>query len=758
MKNHTAYRYLYSLFIIVVLIFFAFSVKNGHWLETDLKALLPTNQSWTTEQKQADALQEKQLNQQIVALVGGDDHSVFKTAEQIAQLWQKSQLFSDVNLKTTPDLAKLRKEVNYLKLATLPKHIQQQLQQNPQAYFNQYAQQIVDPFSQNNILSLEQDWLGLGRFVLPQSQISSAVQYNSENGMLYAKQSHKTWVLLHATLTQHSFINPNKTLLTLIKQSEQLAQTQKAQFISTGSALFAANAKQQAETEMTLMSSLGISLTLLLLLVVFRSFRSLWLFLPIGIGLLLGIATTVLWFGQIHILTIVIGTSLIGVLIDFPLHWLASSRFYKNWNAQQEMNKLRFPFFISLIITLIGYLLLAFTSLPVLQQTAIFSAMALVSAILGTVLFLPTFFTNYQAHKRSFLLQNLPISIPTKIEKMGLIFAIIFVAVGIYKSKWQDDIRQWVALPPAMLQQAQQIATITGFNFGSQYLLIIADNDDDLLQKDQKLTEQLAQLVKEKSITHFQSLTQWITTAHTQQKIAEQFTQIKPQDYAIFEQIGIPLENIQKAIATLKQTPVVSLSQALNTDLGKARRTLYLGKLDTQKVASIIKISNLQNIQKILPLTNDKDIFWQDKRASLNMAFEQTRDQAAWLKLCSFILAFLLLYPFFKLKSTTQILAIPLSAIIITVGIFGWLAIPISLFTMFGLLLVSAIGIDYTSYMLTVKESFKQKAFAISLAGTTTLISFILLGLSSTPAVASFGMSVSIGIAMSILITLRILK
>ncbi|MDP8169901.1 hypothetical protein QJU96_01170 [Pasteurella skyensis] len=757
MKNRTAYRYLYSLFTIVALIFFAFSVKNGHWLETDLKALLPTNQSWTAEQKQADSLQEKQLNQQIVALIGGNNN-VFKTTEQIAQLWQQSQLFSNVNLKTTPDLAKLRKEVNYLKLATLPKHIQQQLQQNPQEYFNQYAQQIVDPFSQNNILSLEQDWLGLGRFVLPQSQMNSVVQYNSENGMLYVKQPHKTWVLLHTTLTQHSFINPNKTLLRLIKQSEQLAQTQKAQFISTGSALFAANAKQQAETEMTLMSSLGISLTLLLLLVVFRSLRSLWLFLPIGIGLLLGITTTVFLFGQIHILTIVIGTSLIGVLIDFPLHWLASSLFYKDWNPQKEMNKLRFPFFISLIITLIGYLLLALTSLPVLQQTALFSAVALISAILGTLLFLPKIFTNYQAHKRSLLLQDLHISVPTKIEKIGLMLVIIFVTIGIYKSKWQDDIRQWVALPTTMLQQAQQIATITGFNFGSQYLLITADNDDDLLKKDQRITEQLNKLVQQKEITHFQSLTQWINPTNTQKQIIEQLTQLKPQDYAIFEQIGVPLENIQKEILTLKNTPTVSLSQALNTELGKARKMLYLGHLNTQKVASIIKVSNLQNVQTILPLINNKDIFWQDKRASLNMAFEQTRNQAAWLKLCSFLLAFLLLYPFFGLKSTTKILVIPLSAIIITVGICGWLAIPISLFTMFGLLLVSAIGIDYTSYMLTVKESFKQKALAILLAGTTTLISFILLGLSSTPAVASFGLSVSIGITMSILITLRILK
>ena len=47
--------------------------------------------------------------------------------------------------------------------------------------------------------------------------------------------------------------------------------------------------------------------------------------LPILIGMLSGVVATVWGFGQIHILTLVIGTSLVGVLIDFPLHWLAGS-------------------------------------------------------------------------------------------------------------------------------------------------------------------------------------------------------------------------------------------------------------------------------------------------------------------------------------------------------------------------------------------------------------------------------------------------
>ena len=94
----------------------------------------------------------------------------------------------------------------------------------------------------------------------------------------------------------------------------------------------------------------------------------------------------------------------------------------------------------------------------------------------------------------------------------------------------------------------------------------------------------------------------------------------------------------------------------------------------------------------------------------------------------------------------------------LTVAAFGWLAMPISLFTMFGLLLVSAIGIDYTAYMQTAPEPLHSKRVAILLAASTTLISFLLLSLSSTPAVASFGISVSIGILFSVLSTFKLLR
>jgi len=733
-KKSTALCGFYGFFLLIATIMLVFFIRQGNWLQTDLTALLPEEQSWNEIQLAADKQQENQLNRQIVALIGHNQAEIaFQSAQKTALQWQNSNLFESVIVQTQPDITKLRQTITQLSLALLPSSVRQQLIDNPQQYFQDYAEQIVNPFNQTNLLSPDQDWLGFGRFVLSQSNLSPTVHWNADNGMLYLKHHDKTWVLLRAVMPEANLISPSFHLPELIQQSRQTLQQDGSDILITGAALFASTAKQQAERESTLMSCLGVGLTLLLLLSLFRTFRVLWLFLPVCAGMLFGVVATVIWFGKIHILTLVIGTSLIGVLIDFPLHWLTASLFNPQWQAEKAMKQLRFTFIISLLVTLLGYGLLGFTSLPVLKQTALFSATALIGAILCTILFLPALFRRYSSpHKLNFA-GLLSFSLPKSVEKLLVLLFAFFVCIGLYKSQWKDDIRQWVAMPPSMLNEAAEIGKLTGIDLGSQYFLIVAKDDNELLALDKKLSSQLMQLQSEKKLTGFQSLSQW-------------------------KKWGLPQQPKKKPLQKKKNPPPVSLQQALQSELGQARRTLYLGQLASDKVVGLVKVSGVQNQSAVEKLADFKRIYWQDKRANLNQAFQQTRDQAGWLKIISFLLAGLLLWKFFGLRNTAKMLLIPLFAIVSTVAVFGWLALPISLFTMFGLLLVSAIAIDYTAYMYTAQEPLVTKRTAVLSACATTMISFVLLGFSSTPAVSSFGLSVAIGVLFSVIATFRILR
>lgn len=755
MKKSTALSVFSALLLFAVCGLFAFLIQQGNWLQTDLRALLPEEQGWQPIQVQADQKQEARFNQQLIAMIGHKEAAqAFQLTAEIAQQWRTSGLFSQINDKILPDLASLQKEINTLKFATLPAKVREQLLKQPESYFQHYAEQIVNPFEKANLLPLEQDWLGFGRFVFDSQ--TTAMQWNADNGMLYTEKEGMTWVLLRGELAQAETIKPTHSLLEIVDENRAMAKAKQAEFLVTGAALFAADAKQKAETESNVMSVLGITLTLFLLAFVFRTWRIVWLFLPIVMGMLSGLCAVILGFGQVHILTIVIGTSLVGVLIDFPLHWLASSLFAQHWQPKQAMRSLRFTFLISLLITLVGYALLAFTHLPILKQTALFSIVALIGAMLTTMFILPTLFKCYQAKSPSALLVKvrsvLTVFFSKPIHKLTWLGLSIFTAAGIYQIQWQDDIRQWVALPDAMLSEAQEIAQLAGINLSSQYLLVTAEDNEKLLQKETDLHEQLTQ----QGIA-FQGLSQWIMPEKEQREFGEKLSQLPPESYEMMAQIGLPIDNITQALQHLKTAQPLALENALKTQIGQGWQAFYLGKLADNQVASLVQVK-LQAGQSAEQFANGKDIFWQDKRAHLNSAFENTRDQAAWLKLLSFVLAGVLLWKYWGVKRGMMMLLPPLLAIVLTLAIFGWIGRPIGLFSLFGLLLVSAIGVDYTAYMQTAEESLSNKRIAILLAALTTLISFMLLGISATPAVAMFGLSVSIGVLFSVAITFKLFR
>ena len=200
-------------------------------------------------------------------------------------------------------------------------------------------------------------------------------------------------------------------------------------------------------------------------------------------------------------------------------------------------------------------------------------------------------------------------------------------------------------------------------------------------------------------------------------------------------------------------------SDGLNTDLAEAWRSLYLGEVEPGHFAAVVRLNGMTDEAAVRAVAQHvSGVHWADKRAHLNELFHHTRNQAAWLKLASYVLAWLLLWKMFGFKRGSKILAVPLAAAICTVAVLGLAGIPVSLFAMFGLLLVSAIGVDYAVYAATAHHSAPAKLGGMLLAAATTAISFALLAISSTPAVAAFGMTVTIGVAFNIWLAGTLLK
>lgn len=762
-------RRLFTAAFFLLAAFLAYSFAAKQPLQTDLAALLPAEQQPDALLVAADKAGEAQLNGQIVMLTGSANaETAFQAAAEIAGKWRESGVFAEVDSSVMPDLDSVRADMQRLAQATLPQEQARLLFQEPKRYFQTRAEDAANPFAAVSPLSLEQDWLGFGRFVAAKANPQSRLQWNSDNGMLFTESDGKTWVWLRGKLAADTRFAGNGTLLPLIRDSRAIAQKHGAETLAAGGALFAAASKTAAEAESKAMSITGTLATFALLLWVFRSARVFWLVLPLAAGMLTGLAAALAVFGEVHILTIVIGTSLVGMLVDFPLHWLAPSVFGANrlsddlsakWSSESAMKHVLPSFAISLMITVLGYALLWFTPLAVLRQTAVFSGFALLGAFGATVLWLPPLFRRYQAKTVPFAvlterLLKLQRRLNARLRKRGwLALGGIFLAVGLWRSDWHDDIRQWVNMPSEMLAQVQRIGELSGTDFGGRYIVAEAASEDALLAKNAELARALQPLVAQGKLGGFQSLDQFVAPVSEQEKLQNRLRELagQPENWQPLADIGIPRQTIHDALIQAADTPPLTLSGSLKTQLAQAWQPLYLGEVAHGRYAAVVRLNGVTDEAAVRAAALDiAGTHWADKRAHLNALFHHTRNQAAWLKLASYALAWLLLWRLFGAKRGSKILAVPLAAAVCTVAALGWLGIPVSLFAMFGLLLVSAIGVDYAVYAVTAKHTAAARLGGMLLAAATTALSFALLAFSSTPAVAAFGLTVTIGVGFNL--------
>ncbi|MCP2040746.1 putative exporter [Neisseria sp. HSC-16F19] len=767
-------RYAYSLLMLLVLAWCITRLANGSWLQTDLTALMPQETRPDVLLQQADAANEARLNGQVVMLVGAADaDTAFAAAAAAAHSWQESGVFAAVDSRIDPDLEHIRREASLLAQAVLPEHARSQLAEQPQQYFQTLAEDWANPFAAASPLPPEQDWLGFGRFVTEQLQSHSTLQWQPDNGMLYTEtEDGLTWVWLRGRLPQGQTLTASPTaLLPLMQHSRALAEAQGATVLQAGGALFAATAKAEAERESRLMSLTGLSLTFALLLWAFRSPRVFVLALPLAAGMLSGVAAGLWVFGEIHVLTLVIGTSLVGMLVDFPLHWLAPSAFAARdghgWQAQEAMRHVRPTFVISLTITVLGYVLLWFTPLPVLRQTAVFSAAALIGAFGATLLWLPPLFARYRNRAHGFAaltaaLYRVSGSLQAYIRHpVFAAAALLLLGFGLWRTDGRDDIRQWVAMPPQLLAEVEQIGRISGSDFSGRFVLVEADNSDALLAQSRRVRQALAPLQAQGSLDGIQGLDQWLADAGQQAALRQTLRDLaaQPAHWQPLRDLGVPDHTIRAALLQAADAPDVGIATALDTALAEAWQPAYLGEAVPGRFAAVVRLHGLRDAAAAqAALSGLPGVHWVDQRGRLNSLFEATRNQAAWLKLASFVLAWLLLWRLFGLKTGSRILAVPLTAALATAAVLGWLGLPLSLFALFGLLLASAIGVDYAVYARTARHSPEARLGGMLLAALTTGISFALLGLSSTPAVAAFGLSVTLGVVFNLWLAARLLE
>ncbi|MDH0304217.1 MULTISPECIES: hypothetical protein [unclassified Pseudomonas] len=755
-------RLLPRLFLALLLVMLA--VAGWQWhrgapLSADLMTLVPGATHDPLVERAEQRMQEP-LNRELLVLVGhADRQQALALAERLAGQWQASGLFEKVQWSLQTDLAAVREQLLRGRLAMLSAVDRQQLREHPDAFVEQRVQSLFDPFAGLSLVPSQDDWLGLTGRIQNSQPKPANVTLDTASGALVAEADGRHWVLVRARTLGNAFdMHLPLQVAGLLADARAQADRQDARLLAASGLLHAAAGQRQASREITWVgggATLGI---LLLLLLAFRRWRVLLAFVPVLVGMLFGSVVCVALFGQMHVMTLVLGSSLIGVAVDYPLHYLSKSWSLRPWRSWPAVRLTLPGMSLSLATSCIGYLALAFTPFPALTQIAAFSAAGLVGAYLSAVCLLPALLGGVELRPaqwplgvaetltgwRERLLRKVPSS-----ALLALVLA--FCALGLWRLDTHNDIRQWVGSPPQLLEEAQAVARITGYQPTSQFFLVRGADQQQLLERLQALSVKLGELVDLDKLKGYMSLGQLVASPAEQTATRLALASL-PDHWQALVDLGVPRAALDDELTRLGALPTQTIDQVLAGPLGEAWRPLWLGQ-DGSGVAAIVSLQGQADAALLRLQVGDlAGVQLVDRLGELNQLFAATQLSAAELKLLSCALILVLLVLPFGLTGALRIVALPLLAALCSLASLGWLGQPLTLFSLFGLLLVTAISVDYAILMHERIGGAAVSLLGTLLAALTTWLSFGLLALSSTPAVSNFGLAVSLGLAFSFLL------
>ncbi len=751
--------WLFLSLLLAVVALAAWQWRDGAPLSANLMELVPGTSPDALESRAEQRMQEP-LNREMLVLVGhADRQQALTMAQRLGEQWQASGLFETVQWNLQADLPALRKQLLQGRLAMLSADDRQLLSEHPDAFIQQRVQALFDPFNGFTLVPSQDDWLGLTGRIQNSQPKHGAVRLDIGSGALVADADGKSWVMLRARTTGNAFdMNLPLQVAELLQHSREQAAKSDVQLLAASGLLYAANGQQQATREMTWVGGGATVGILLLLLLAFRRWGVLLAFVPVLVGMLFGAVACVALFGHMHVMTLVLGSSLIGVAVDYPLHYLSKSWSLKPWRSWPALRLTLPGLTLSLITSVIGYLALAWTPFPALTQIAVFSAAGLLGAYLSAVCLLPALLKNVQLRPAQWPLRLAERLIHLREALLGCIrtpallaLLIAFCVGGLMQLQSKNDIRQWVGAPQHLTDEAQTIARITGYQPTSQFFLVRAANQEQLLERQAALSERLQQLVNLDKLQGYMALDQLVSAPSQQQQVRESLNKL-PSFWQPLLDLGVPVAALQNELQQLQTLPAEDIDAALAGPLGEPYRTLWLGPTE-DGVAAMTSLQGLNNPSLLRVQALDlPGVVLVDRLGDLNTVFAATQISAAELKLASCVLIVLVLMLPFGLTGALRIVALPLLAALCSLASLGWLGQPLTLFSLFGLLLVTAISVDYAILMREQVGGAAVSLLGTLLAAVTTWLSFGLLAVSSTPAVSNFGLSVSLGLAFSFML------
>ena len=515
----------------------------------------------------------------------------------------------------------------------------------------------------------------------------------------------------------------------------------------------------------SIVSTIGLVLLFLLL---FRSPRVLIIsFVPLVFGLLTAVTAGLLVYGSLHGLTLAFGATLLGVCIDYPILYLNHQILEPDPGGPfKTLRRVRGALLLGALTTLGGFAGLGWTTFPGMRQMALFATAGIAGALAATFWLLPA------------LVQRLPPAVPLHraladglgrgLDRMRgrrsllavlPVLALGVCIVGLPRLRWADDLSSLQKPNAALMAEDELVRSRVSLMDSGRFVLATGATEELALRRNDLVHERLAKAQALDQLAGFRSLHDLIFSDDLQTRNARQLA-ASPR---LFERMTAALAaegfeptafaGFQRALA--EQPAPLKLSEVMDSPLGD-----LVSPFRVQLQGQVGLLSFVRGVRDPAALEKSlaglEGVRYFDQERFYTATYGRYRTKAQQLVVAGMIFVFALLFVSYRSVRLTLVAGVPaVLAAATALALLALFGVTTNLLHVVSLVLVLGIGEDYAIFLVAGAQSpqeLEASAMSVLLCCLSAVLSFGLLGLSEIPALRAIGVTVGLGILLSLVL------
>ena len=570
-------------------------------------------------------------------------------------------------------------------------------------------------------------------------------------------------------------VNASQALLDLLAEEEKAlppGPAGPARLSVTGGPRFAAESARAVRSDVVgnFVSS-GIGL-LIVFLWRFRSLRLLALTsVPLGVGVLAGLAAVVATQGRIHGLSLGFGAALIGIAVDYPLHLLNRATIEPEGDSltrlQAALDDVWASLWLGWATTAAAFAALFASRFPGLRELALFAAAGITAALFATLVLMPPLCARLGRTRPSSSGAAVRLTRLALPPGLAVVTTVAVLALSLWftsQVRFDGELRNLDAQRPATLELHHQVLERFGQTGGSSLVVVHGADAETVLRQNDAVAAALAEQERKGTVSAVRGLASLLPSKATQAARARSLAGLdlteerNHLDRAAAAAGFTPLafEGFWRDVAMteLGEQPPLVPEQLAGTSLGP----LVAQALRCHPGQSCMVVTTFERAEgssvASLELALPRGAKLVDGAALAADTVAQIPKQLMLLCCVGLLANVLLLGLAYRSIRAALVATLPcVLAMLATVGLLAATGTPLNLVSASALVLVLGCGVDYGIFVLHGLEGRGEptgtEALGVLLASGTTLAGFGTLALAQHRALQSIGVAVGLGISGS---------